>query len=261
MRRVALLLVGLCLSSSPAAAAWAHVQSTINTPNAAAAGTVAQAFASDVTSGSLLVATVSWYSAGGETITGAADGKSQTWVKAGSTRTVSSVGGNWSVEVWYFANAAATSGAGERTVTATFSAATATYRGIAIGEYSGIATSSPLDQTTGKAQVDVGTTTDATTSDPVTTTANNELIYSGSLVAQISGAQAGGTSFTRRTSATDGAFSYLATEDRNLASAGSVAGTWTAAGAGDDAATIVATFKEPGAGAATPRGLLLGVGP
>ena len=238
---------------APAWASWAHVQS-VGLAESSSASTIALAYGSNVTAGSGLVATIGWHCASAETISGVADSQTQTWTQAGTTRTVASLGGDWCIAVFYFANSAA----GANTVTATISGSV-DERTIAVHEYSGLATSSMLDQTTGQGQVDPGTGTDAVTSTAVTTTAANELIFGATLAIGDLDTVAAGTNFTGRVSP-DGTFSSLYSEDRNLAGAGSVAATFTSDSATGDHATIVATFKEPAAaGGGGDCGRMLGV--
>jgi len=250
MKRFALLLLAFALTSSasivrgPVAPAggggggWAHVQ-TNGSSQTSSSSTVALAYTSNVTSGSLLVATVAWGDST-QTISGVADSLGQTWTQVGSTVTGLDELGFWRMAVFYKAN----SGAGADTVTATFSAAT-TYRQISVTEYSGILTASPLDQTVGQAQDSPGTGTDAVTSTSVTTGQTNELIYGAAIARSALGSFDSGTGFTSRLGQFDGTYVYLRVEDKNLAAAGSTAATFTVTFATDDTAAIVATFKTP----------------
>lgn len=264
MRRVLILIVltlGLVLPR-PAVAAWAHVQTSSSSTAANADTDWAQAYGSNVTAGSLLVCEVGWYNT--PTVSSVADG-TNTWTKIGATVTVASTGGNWNINLWYAMNAAS----GATTVTTTFSA-NPTIVHMICSEFSGIATSSALDQQrSDSAQTDPGTATDAVTSGATSATgANNELVVGASIAPPNAGTTtyAAGTSYTIPTNGTgnDGTWMAFALEYMNLASAGAATATFTLSGVGAgtaDTATIVATFKEPAAGVTSkPCGqLLLGV--
>lgn len=246
------LLVGL--TSTTLQAAWAHVQT--DTATAAAGSTIAKAFSSDVTAGSQLIGSVGWFCNGSETISSVVGSSSGAWAQIGSTVSVDSGGFLWCLATYGKSNAAG----GADTITVTFSTSLATDPVLGISEYSGIATSSALDQTTGNAQIDPGTATDAVTSTSVTTTAANELIYGASLKTPLShGTFDQGTGYTSRGTVNDGVWLMMRIEDKNLASAGSVAATFTTGNAAEDTMTIVATFKEPSVGGCRNL-LMLGVG-
>lgn len=257
LRYFIVALVFCQLFSISALASWAHVQSDKISAEASST-TIALAYPSNVASGNNLKAAIAWQANSGQTISGCSDSLSQTWTQVGSTVTVTSIGGDWRLAVFRFYN---TTG-GANTLTCTFSAASF-YRALAVGEYSGLATSNALDQTTGNPQVDPGTATDAVTSTSVTTTANNELIYGAALsVCGTSATVASGTGYTSRAFTFSGTFLCLRVEDKNLASAGSVAATFTAGDATEDTAAIIATFKEPGGAGGSSGGsmMLRGVG-
>jgi hypothetical protein len=237
--------------------AWAHVGAqTSGTTAINDATTIADSYPSNVTAGSLLVAAVAWYAAGGETISGVSGATNGAFTQIGTTITVGSVGGNWRLAAFYKANATA----GAETVTATFSASVDTMRHLVTGEYSGIATSSPLDAAvrTDSAQTDVSSSTDAVTSNTTAspTTQANDLVWGVTLVVRqdnVTDVNAG-TGFTERYAGIDGSsWAYLVVEDKNLAAAGTTAATFTqVGGAIADAATLVATFLEPAIVAAVP---------
>lgn len=221
---------------------WAHVQST-SVITAATAATIGVAYGSNVTAASDLICTVTWYNpAGTITCDSVVDSRSQTWTRLPNSKcTVASIGGSWSLESFYFLNTTA----GANTVTATLSL-TITDRGIAVSEYSGLATVSALDQSTSNPQVDPGTATDGVFSTNVTTTVTNELIYGASmLIGGGGGSPVVGTGYTQRVNNTTGANYYLLVEDKNLAAAGTANATFTSNSATEDTATMVATFKEP----------------
>jgi hypothetical protein len=106
-------------------------------------------------------------------------------------------------------------------------------------EYGGIATSTPVDVTA--QNIAVGTTAaNNITTTAATTTAAGDLVFA--VVVDDGGVTTiqAGTNFTLRSSVTD-----AASEDRVLATAGSVAATWTFANAHRYLAILVA-FKGAG---------------
>lgn len=208
-------------------AAPAHVQS----PTAATAfsgTTIALAYGSNVTAGSLLVC----YIYANHGISGVADSRSQTFSSAINVTD----NATYSLAIFYYPN---TTG-GADTVTVTFLGAI-TYASLQCSEYSGVATSSPLDKTASNSQTDPGTATDAVTSGNVTTTTNGQLIlgWSSALVVG-AGTLTAGTGYTGRTNV----FGDTLMEDRVQTSAGSIAATFTNSFATSDYITLIATFKE-----------------
>jgi len=117
---------------------------------------------------------------------------------------------------------------GPTVLTATMSASTGTALQRA-DEYSGSAALvDPSDGTNSNYQITPPVTTDAVTSGTFTTTVINDLIWSVST--GVTGVlNTAGTGFTGR----GNILGYVATEDKNLAAAGSTAGTWTYGGSGN----------------------------
>lgn len=204
--------------------------------------TIALAYDSNVTAGSLLVAFV--YANHG--ISGVADSRSQTWSSAVNVTD----GATYSLATYYFHNTTA----GANTVTVTFAGAV-TYASLQIAEYSGVATSSPLDKTASNSQTAPGTGTDAITSGSVTTTTDGQLILGWTTALTVgAGTVSAGTGFTGRINV----FGDTLFEDRVQSSAGSVSATFTGTNATSDYITLVSTYKA--ATAAITRLPLLGVG-
>jgi hypothetical protein len=109
-------------------------------------------------------------------------------------------------------------------------------------EYSGVATSTPLDVHTAQLQTSVGTGTNGITSGSVTTTTNGDLVYGATFNTATTATASAGTAFTvRGNNAITGVVGY--TEDLNLATAGSTAATLTAATSGGSWDTFVMAFK------------------
>src|SRR5438128_4164478 len=234
---LACLLAGTVAFSSPqvAAAAISFVQANAST-NDAAAATIAQAFATANTAGNLIVVAVSWGDNAAPSIR-ATDTLGNTYSIA--TKQFDP-GNRQGLAILYAPNIRA----GANTVTVTLGT-TGGYRRIIVSEYSGIATTSPLDAA---ARNRAGGTTAANgvTSTAATTTANGDLIFgvamddSGSF-----GTISAGTGFTRRTTLNG---MDMATEDAIQATAGAVAATFTFSRA-DTYLAQLATFKAaPGGG-------------
>jgi len=169
-------------------------------------------------------------------------------------------GGNWNQDVTanlatdhdtvgIFSRVNATGGA------TTVTAHGTTVVGLAIHEYSGLATTTPLDKT----QSNNATSGSATSNSTATTTSANELVFgligtsgSGDTVTAGSGYQA------RETDAPG----HIATEDKIVSATGTYAATWTISPS-DEYAALVATYAAPGGGGGgtTQQTLmLLGVG-
>ncbi len=130
-----------------------------------------------------------------------------------------------------------TMGVSSLTVTVSFSSGV-NFLALGIHEYSGVATSAPLDVAT-------GTTGSGTSpsSGSVTTTANGDLIF-GVAVEDAAGSSdsfTAGSGFTKRVDRGDVA--AYADEDQVQASAGTINGTWTLAPSGLDWIADMAAFK------------------
>lgn len=222
--------------------AIAHVQA----PAAAtvfSGTTIALAFGSNVTAGSMLCAHV--YANHG--ISGVADSRSQTYTSAVNVTD----GATFSLATYYFLN---TTG-GACTVTVTFAGAVA-YASLQVAEYSGVATSSALDKVANNSQTDVGTSANAITSGSVTTDTDGQLILGWTSVLVVGAATvSAGSGFTARTNV----FGDTLFEDQVQGTAGAIAATFTTTLATADHITLISTYRA--ATASTPRRpLLLGVG-
>lgn len=131
--------------------------------------------------------------------------------------------------------------------TVTLAIAAASYSSLCCGEWSGVATSSSLDQhniTTGSGAL--------LTSPSVTTTQNDELLlgHGTTNIAGNGNAWTAGTSYTVRSSTTDdnnGAVDFI--EDRIVSSTGSYNATCTKTGGSGTWVCGIGTFKAAGGGA------------
>ena len=135
------------------------------TSNTAAAATITAAYSPSVTAGSLLVAVVSWDVGGGTSLSAVSDSAGNTWTIISPSR-YNTADGEVS-QMAYALNA----NAGATTVTATFGSATG-YRHIVVGEWSGVAATAALDQTTGA----TANGSASPTSGAVTTTTGGQLV-------------------------------------------------------------------------------------
>lgn len=199
------------------------------------ATTIALAFSGAVTPGSLLTCSCACLD---HTITATvADSVNGAWTVSDTITT----GPDVQTSAAYFANSAA----GTPTVTITFNTS-ASRRTITIGEFAGVATSTPLDAHTGQSQ-SATAGTDAMTSGTASCAANDLLI--GIFMDQTGGASpSAGTGFTLAESVYDATFAYNLNFEYLLDSgtAGSKAATWTeSAGSGQ---LILQAFKIAGGG-------------
>src|SRR5437899_10180827 len=231
----ALLLCALLPQSG--AAAPGFVQGT-DTSGASASPSIG--FASTVLNHSLLVACAGWTTTT-VTLNTVTSSPSNTW---NSTTDVNN-SGKVRIQCYYAMNAAS----GTTTVTFNFSASVSWE--IAIHEYSGVATTSALDQQNG------GTgNSSSPSSGSVTTGANGELIFGWTANSFGVNSYTAGTGFTQRQSD----LAFYASEDQVQGTAGAISATWAQGGSSAQWAAKVLAFKAAG-GAAKPHQLpTLGVG-
>ncbi|HSW65628.1 MAG TPA: hypothetical protein VLI54_00625 [Bacillota bacterium] len=189
-----------------------------------------QAFSANVTAGSLIVAAASWDNSTTSTMT-CTDNRGNTYT--GMTVWINAVD-NQTLAICYAPNAAA----GSTTVTATLGAG-ANFRRFVISEYSGVATSSPVDVSAGVQGITATTTTDAVTAGSVTTTQNGDLIYGAVMDTTGNTGILPGTGFTGRSFANT---KDLLVEDKQQAIAGSVSAPFTFPAANKYNAVVIA-FK------------------
>lgn len=125
--------------------------------------------------------------------------------------------------------------------------------GIFVEEYSGVATSSPLDGHAIQAVNGPGLGTDAVSSGSITTTLGGDLIYGVGADLNGSATLVQGTGFTSRTLNDSTTSAFITTEDLIQVSAGAIAATFTfGIGNNDDEIAAVMAFKAPVAGPASP---------
>ncbi len=143
----------------------AFVNSTGSTSNSAATTIATPTGGMNVAGGNFLIALVSSDYGSSRAVSSVTDGiNSFTYV----TKSATTSNGGGDVEIWYKANATANASA---TFTATFAGGSVSYRRIAVLQYSGVDTTSPLD----KSSIGSGTGTAQTVAN-VTTTSANELL-------------------------------------------------------------------------------------
>jgi YD repeat-containing protein len=203
-------------------------------------------FSSAQNVGDFNVVTVGWGGKGsippsgvGPTVT---DSRGNTYVLAvGPTGNTT---GNGSLAIYYATNIAAAA-AGANTVTVNFGGTSYAHLGVQIAEYSGIATSSPLDGTSAA----IGTNATVNSGTVTTSNANDLLVGADYLDA---GTGAAGSGFTLRT----GTANNTVLEDKIVTSTGSYSATAPVTGA-DWWIIQIAAFKAANgtAGPTTPTAL------
>jgi len=219
------------------AAAPGFVQGT-DTSGSSASPSIS--FASTVLNHSLLVACAGWTTTT-VTLNSVTSSPSNTW---NSTTDVSN-SGNVRIQCYYAMNAAS----GTTTVTFNFSASVSWE--IAIHEYSGVATTSALDQQNGATG-----NSSSPSSGSVTPSVNGELIFGWTANSFGVNSYTAGTGFTQRQSD----LAFYASEDQVQGTAGAISATWAQGGSSAQWAAKVLAFKAAG-GAAKPHQLpTLGVG-
>ena len=243
LRRLGLALALLVAFASPAAAAIAFVQS--DQFSAAGGGTTAAlAFTSNNAAGNFIAVAVSWL--GTDVVPTCADSANGAYTEAGTH--LFDAGSGEGLGVFYRHNIAA----GANTVTCQLTDSQS-FRTLLIHEYSGVATSAALDDTTGLNSAGSGTT--ATTA-ALTCSVNGCLLF-GALANHTSGTIAAGTDFTEREEDTG---NWRASEDFTQTTAASHAATWTV-GNNDDYTARLALFKPVAVGGSpAPTRGLMGVG-
>ena len=149
----ALLVGGFLLCAQPASAAIAFVQSANNENNGGCGTTLSKAFTSNTTAGNFIAVATAFY--GGTSVSSVSD-THNTYTSSGTAASFPSDGA-WQIAIYYAKNIAG----GAETITITYAAST-TYCGMAILEFSGVHATAPTDvyDTTGTG---AGSTTDWTT--------------------------------------------------------------------------------------------------
>lgn len=241
MKRL-LLILGLLPCANPCRAAITLIQHT--NKDAGSAGSTTLAYGSNPIINHLLVVVVrSGNSSGSVTTT---DTIGNTWANG----TLQNLAGLGQSQLSYAVNKSTAAD----TVTVTLGGGSATIR-MAIFEYSGTATSNPLDI---QANIATGTST-APASSSFTPGANNELVLA---FGAVNGAQTwtAGTNYTLEEQVPSGlGIGKLGVEDWIQTTATSTTGNFTL-GASDTWIAGYAVFKSSGGAACTPTLTLLGVG-
>jgi hypothetical protein len=209
----------------------AQASSTLMQTNTCAAGAVtslACAYSSNTAKSNLLV--VGAVSDGNTTLS-ISDSQGNTWTQA---NTIAYNFATKHLYLWFLANCPG----GADTVTITLSASADV--AIAIREYNGLATSSPLDQTAAAAGPDGTPQASADSGATATTTAANELLIgaAGNLNSTISA----GTGYGNLIQVNQGTSIGLGLEDRTVSSTGAYHATFGFS-PNDQWGCIVATFK------------------
>jgi len=220
--------------------AYAFVQSTRNAADAGSTS-IAQAFASNVSSNNLLLAAIGFDTSGSTGVSTITDTLGNVWNRA--IRNGPSANAN-ELEIWW----ALAKAGGANTVTAKWSTGTSILsRRLAICEYSGNSTTSPVDQT--NANSTSGSSTPATGA--ITPSADNELIF-GAIYNDVGGTQsiaaAGGFTSRALDPSTTGAAGRMQVQDLIQGTANSTVSKWTVASGADPFIQSVVAFKVAAAG-------------
>ena len=222
-------------SVTATSASWTYAQGVANPtsiPSATTGATIAQAFTTNPTAGSLLTALVSWDGTGARTAT-VTDNVGGTWVQStGSPKLHTS--DNQYASLWYCLSAVG----GATTVTATFSAAIG-FRSIQIDNWT--PPSTPITFDVGAAAFGTSTTaTNGFSSGANTTTAVGDLVVGFVMNTGTPAVVTAGTGFTlRQSQPTNNSFS----EDQVQTSAGSIAATFTRTASTETYIAFMAAFK------------------
>lgn len=230
-----LTLVGATLAaiatSAPASAAPTYVQGATDI-GGNPSSSLNVAFPSNNAAGDLLVVEATFDSSSDSTFT-CSDSQSNTY---SSPYVINNATHGQSLGVCYAAN----SKSGANTVTVTMTTGNCCLE-TDIAEYSGIATSNPLDVETGQPGSG-NTSADNVTSGAATTTTNGDLIF-GAIndVQGLAGSISAGSGFTKRVNSVT---NYTVAEDQTQTSAGSIAATATF-GTSSDYVAIMMAFKPP----------------
>lgn len=187
---------------------------TVDTP---AATTIAATFPFNVTAGNLIAVAVSWETNVTTTMT-CTDTRGNTYTNTAVWNDATLTQG---LSICYTIGGSS----GADTVTVTLGSTGGAFRRLVINEYSGVATTSPVDGTPAGVGGIVATTgTDAVTSGSITTTLGGDLIFAAVMDTTSSGTVSPGTGYTQRGYANT---KDLVVEDKQQLAAGSVAGTFT----------------------------------
>lgn len=168
------------------------------------------------------------YEGATESISGLTDTLGNTYAKAVGPLTGTGSIASYRQEIWYAANINGGSGLN---VTATFSSTFNTSKDISCHEYSGAATSSPIDQVVET----TGTTANATTAN-ITTSSANQMIFSAAI---FQGQGVGGAGQTQRSSMANNC-----SQDRVVGAAGSYNASFTNNGSEDWAAQAISVKPQ-----------------
>lgn len=219
--------------------AIALVSGSVHTGTGANASSAAATFTSN-TAGNLLIAVIGWNNSG-RSFTSVTDTNTNTWTGVGTLVSSSTA----LTRIFFAANCKAS--AGNNTVTLAIGGGANC--SITIAEYSGVATSSPLDVTN---QL-TGTSANAALTTGITTTVAGDLVISALELVSTT-APTAGTGFTRE-SAVLHTTNTQGMEDQIAGSTGTFTGAWTSSAV--QWALQVAAFKAAAGGGGPTVGSLL----
>jgi hypothetical protein len=244
MKKILIGIISLsvfCVATQAyAAIAFVQSTSTVSAAIGLSATSASMTFPSNNTANNLIVVLARWQDGvvgGTSTITSVTDTKGNTYQPAFEVMTDASSATPTQTQVWFSANIVA----GANTVTVNYATSTnGNGTRMAIFEYSGIATTSPID--TYSTQVNSAAST-TWTSGAVPTNYANDLIFGGITMAGSSHSMGAGSGFTLREPTSAQTVPY-GTEDKIVSVTGTYAATGTISSADDSAAFMVA-FHAP----------------
>jgi len=211
--------------------AWVHEQSTGTSP-AGIAGSIAQAFGSNVKAGGLMVVSTSWGDGTPASPT-ISDSLGTSWTQIASN--LADAGDVQSFAAFY----GYAPSAGANTITATYDT-TYNFRSLVISEYSGVTGTAVA--TTSRANGNFGTGADAATSNSaMTPTAAGQLVWGGINVTSNACAFTPGTGFAERFETTANQHEH---EDRSAPSTSALQVFWTLGTASTNTQILGAIFAE-----------------
>jgi hypothetical protein len=203
-----------------------HVQTATDNIGSATSDTLA--YGSNVSAGSLLVMSARVGDVDGDKTWTVSDSVNGSWTRANGVF----LSGHGELEIWYFPNAAS----GATTVTLSFGGSASSIRW-SIHEYSGVATSSPLEQNNSASGAN-----GLPNNYDVTTTAANQLLF-GVLGLNVINTVSPEPDFTLRAQVPAAPNTRYATQDRIVSSAGTYAAEFSYSDTSNSWIAAVATFK------------------
>jgi hypothetical protein len=233
----------LTVSNATSPGAVTYIQGA-SSGNDSYATSVSAAFPGGTGSGDLIVLAISWDTSGNAQPS-VSDSQGNTYALATTSNNPATYQG---LAIYYAPNIKG----GADTVTVALNPSAGSRR-LDIQEYSGIASTNPIDVTSQNMDVNGNTATDGVTSSGATTTVSGDLIFGAAT--QDSGSTetiSAGTGFTQRVALNNGSNNPVLTEDMVQSLAASVAATFTFSASGSYQAQMVAFKPGTSSGSSSP---------